>query len=945
MSLALGSVVLGLLNGLTIGLLAVGLVLTYKSNRFLNLAHAQLGTLSALLLAKFVVDWGWSWWVAFPACVAVGVLTGVAVDRLFVQPLRRRTGSPVALLLLTIGVSQLLLGLTFIPALGPNPDSGALYPEPFASDVRVGDVTLTGSSLATLVLVPTLALGLAAFLRFSTLGRQVRAAANNPDAARLCGIPVDRLSLLIWGLAGGFSAVSAILAAPSQLSFSAAQLGPYLLMLTLGAAACGAFVSMPLALAGGVGLGVLGQLVAAQTSDASKATLVLFVATLAIVLLRGQALSRVFGSSNQSVAELAPLRVPPVLASSFLVRREGLLLGGASLLVAVTLPRLGYFDTRGHQFLLTLVLVYAILSVSLTILLGWAGQVSLGHFAVVGIAAYLTSRLAGHGWSLPALLLVAGVIGAATTALIGLPALRVRGLALAVTTLGFAVVTPDWLLRQSWLGGRNPFGQTIPAVSLPAGLPRPDSQLSVYYLALLVLVVVLLLGGALRRSAIGRVIIAVRDNEPASASFGMTPVTAKLTAMAVSGAFAGWAGVLWADAWRVASPTQFGAHLSIALLAAPVIGGLGSLRGAVAGAVVVYMSTFFLGPVAGFVFGDFGQQIGFQLFLAGAGLIWTLQKLPNGLAGLAQGAWQRYLDRRAALVAQQQEEHDPATALVTEGLVVRFGGVLALDAPSVSVKAGEIVGLIGSNGAGKTTLINVVSGTLSPAAGSVRLFGREVVDLPQDLRASYGLARSFQDATLFGGLTVLETIQVALTRGHRVGTLSAMLGLPWARDAERLSRQTAQEVLERFGLGPWAATKTSQLSTGTRRICDLAAQVATGSKLLLLDEPTGGVAQREAEEFGPLLRRVRDELDCAVLLVEHDMPLLMSVCERVYVMEAGRVIASGSPREVRENPLVVASYLGTDSVAVERSGGGRKAVRARPARKKTPVPVTTRSTT
>jgi ABC-type branched-subunit amino acid transport system ATPase component len=251
---------------------------------------------------------------------------------------------------------------------------------------------------------------------------------------------------------------------------------------------------------------------------------------------------------------------------------------------------------------------------------------------------------------------------------------------------------------------------------------------------------------------------------------------------------------------------------------------------------------------------------------------------------------------------------------------IRFGGVVALDGPEIEVRAGEIVGLIGPNGAGKTTLMNVISGVITPEAGSARLFGNEVVDLPADMRASYGVARSFQDASLFAGLTVTETIQVAMARGHKVGVASAMLGAPWVRELERQSRYQASQIVTRFGLAPWANALTSELSTGTRRICDLAAQVATRPKLILLDEPTAGVAQRDAEAFGPLLKQLRDELDCSVLIIEHDMPLLMGLCDWVYAMDSGRLIAAGTPTDIRQDPAVMSSYLGAMDVAIKRSG-------------------------
>jgi ABC-type branched-subunit amino acid transport system ATPase component len=254
---------------------------------------------------------------------------------------------------------------------------------------------------------------------------------------------------------------------------------------------------------------------------------------------------------------------------------------------------------------------------------------------------------------------------------------------------------------------------------------------------------------------------------------------------------------------------------------------------------------------------------------------------------------------------------------------VRFGGVVAVDGASIEVRPGEIVGLIGTNGAGKTTLINTISGVIRPQSGSVRVYGHEVVDLPADLRAAYGLARSFQDATLFAGLSVRETVQVALGQRHKVGIVPALLAAPWVRASEKSTRREADEILERFGLAAWADIRTSELSTGTRRICDLAAQVAAGPRLLLLDEPTAGVAQREAEAFGPLLRRIRDELDCAVLIVEHDMPLLMGLCDRIYALETGGVIAEGTPDEIRNDGRVVASYLGTVDAAITRSNGTR----------------------
>jgi ABC-type branched-subunit amino acid transport system ATPase component/branched-subunit amino acid ABC-type transport system permease component len=954
--MSVGTLVLGLLNGLTIGLLAVGLVLVYKSNRFLNLAQGQMGTLSALLLAKWVLDWGWGWWAAFLAAIAVGVTTGFVIERFLVAPVRRRSKSPIRLLLVSLAASQVLLALTYFPALNPDAGRSSVYPQPFQSHLQVGGVLLTGMWILTAVLVPLLVIGLALFMRYSVLGKQIRAAANNPDAARLCGISVSRVSVISWALAGGLSAIAAVLVAPTEANFNVAALGPYLLMVTLGAAALGAFVSLPAALGGGVVLGLISQIVGATTSNGTDGELAVFAAVMLIVFVRGRAIGQAFTVAGAAVEDRPLLRIPRGLVSSRLVRYQWAGLATVGLALAAIWPQLPYFHTSANEFTLSLILIYAVVGVGLTILLGWGGQVSLGQFALVGFGAYLTARWVGHGWSLPALLLVVGATCALVLVIVGLPALRVPGLTLAVTTLGFAVISDDFLFHQSFFGSSQPFGETLQPPPWGPQLGTPHSALAVYYLALVVLICALGAGAALRRSVPGRSIVAVRDNERASSAFGLNPASVKLATLAVSGFFAGTAGVLWADAWKTVAPTQFPADLSLGIIAIPVIGGLGSLGGAAVAAALIYGLAFFVGPSVSGVFGNFGQSLAFSLLLAGVGQLLVLLQMPSGLAGVGQAMWQRVLDRRARRAAADadvpgsepatgatplpavarrpdvaapepvDDDREPAVVLEVTGVHVHFGGVVALNQPDICVRAGETVGLIGTNGAGKTTLLNVISGVLQPDRGSVKVFDQEVADLAPDFRAAYGVARSFQDATLFPGLTVTETIQVALGRRNRVGMVSAMLAAPWVRITERQVRREARQLAERFGLGPWADTQTSQLSTGTRRICDLAAQVATRPKLLLLDEPTAGVAQREAEAFGPLVSDIRDELDCAILIVEHDMPLLMSLCDRMYALEAGAVIAEGTPEEIRHDPRVVASYLGTDEAAISRSGARSGAV-------------------
>jgi ABC-type branched-subunit amino acid transport system ATPase component len=260
--------------------------------------------------------------------------------------------------------------------------------------------------------------------------------------------------------------------------------------------------------------------------------------------------------------------------------------------------------------------------------------------------------------------------------------------------------------------------------------------------------------------------------------------------------------------------------------------------------------------------------------------------------------------------------HD--VVLRTSGVSVSFGGIEANRDVSIQVRRGEIVGLIGTNGAGKTTLMNAIGGFV-PAMGRVELLGEDVSNAQPAARARLGLGRTFQAATLFPELTVRESVEVALEARGRTSLVATMLFMPRARTRERAKRRDAAELIDFLGLGRYAERRIVELSTGTRRIVELAGLLALDARLLCLDEPTAGIAQRESEAMAPLLVQVRRELDAAMLIIEHDMPLIMGMSDRVYCLEAGRVIAEGDPHTVRNDPAVIASYLGTDERTIERS--------------------------
>jgi branched-chain amino acid transport system ATP-binding protein len=262
-------------------------------------------------------------------------------------------------------------------------------------------------------------------------------------------------------------------------------------------------------------------------------------------------------------------------------------------------------------------------------------------------------------------------------------------------------------------------------------------------------------------------------------------------------------------------------------------------------------------------------------------------------------------------------------ALEARGVGISFGGVRALDSVDITVGPREIVGLIGPNGAGKTTFFDCVSG-LVPGEGTVLVAGRDVSRLAAHDRARAGLGRSFQDARLFASMSVLDVLTVAAERhqSRSPGVVRTLLGFTGL--AEQKARKQAADVVDAFGLGSHRDKLVGELSTGTRRVVDLAGIVVQRPSVVLLDEPSSGLAQREAEALVPLLQKVRADLDCALVVIEHDMPLLLGISERVYALETGRVIAEGSPQEVVRHPEVVRSYLGDDPAAIARSGATKR---------------------
>jgi ABC-type branched-subunit amino acid transport system ATPase component/ABC-type branched-subunit amino acid transport system permease subunit len=624
--------------------------------------------------------------------------------------------------------------------------------------------------------------------------------------------------------------------------------------------------------------------------------------------------------------------VPDALRRLPAVRLLGPALGLAGLALLVSLPA---FTSNSLSVSFTGIIGFAIVGLSIGVLTGLGGQLTLGQFAVAAIGAVVSFRFSSRFGDFPLALLLAGLTAAAVSVLVGLPALRIRGLMLTVTTLGFALATPAWLLAQPWMlgSGREPGRPVVFGHAL-------DSGHSYYYFALVLFLITFLLARNVRRSGFGRLLVAVRDNEDAARAFSVRASVVKLQGYLVAGFIAGIGGAAYGHALATMGPSTFPTSASLTVVVLTVLGGVGVLAGPVLGAVwLLGLPLLNIGNI-----GLAATDLGALLLILGrpGGLVQLVEPLrdrlvralaraqgidpephyageeedPAGVPMLVEsGRAERAPDGRTPV---RRGQDDPAAAPLLEArdLRKRFGGITAVADVSFRVRRGETLGLIGPNGAGKTTTFELLGGFTRPDAGTVRLDGRDVTRLAPESRAHLGLIRSFQDAALFPTMTVTEVVMLALERSAPTRFLPSTLGM---RRSERRKEPRARELVARLGLERYRDKQVQELSTGTRRITEIACLVALDPVCLLLDEPSSGIAQRETEALGRLLRDLRDELGLTLVVIEHDMPLIMGIADRIVAMDSGRVIAEGMPDEVGSDPLVVEAYLGGPLPSVIRA--------------------------
>lgn len=927
----------GLISGLLTGLLALSMVLVYRSTRVINFAVGNIGLIAATLLPLVVLDYGFPYWVGLFVCILAGTLFATVVELVVIR--RLFTAPRVIVLVATVGIAQLAAG---IASAYPDLDaSGSQYPMPIPTVFDdVAGLRVTGTQLAVLIAVTVLVGGLMWILVRTTFGRSVEAAADNPSLARLSSVSPKLISTFVWTAAGLVSTVAMILLSTLGGAVGGLDnLGPVTLSRAMIAFVLAGMRSYPRAVLAGAVLGI-GEAILRFNFIRMPGLFDLVGFVLVLVVIYFQSRSRedddVFAFAPkvrprpERVREIAWLRHAPKIGLALVV------------LVVVALPVVTTLPSR--QLVFASVVCFAICAMSLSVITGWAGQLSLAQMTFAGFGALfsaaLTRGLEMDVWvldftapPLPFLVAIplAALFVAGMAVVIGLGALRVRGLRLAVTTFVFAVAAQQYIYRVPMFSDGNSSSVTFRRGSL-FGVSL-ESHRTYYYLCVVVLLVTFVVVSRLRRSGVGRCTIAARDNPDAAAAYTVSPTRTKLFAFAAAGGIAAVGGALLAGLLEsVPFRSQyFLSSDSLQLVGMVVIGGIAARVGPIIGAVwVVGLPALF--PDNELV----------PLFTSSIGLLIVVLYFPGGMAQIGymiRSAVDEWAVARlsppspattdsvdvASLTRLRPVAHDRSEpdvdALCVRDVEVSFGGNAAVSDASLRVGRSEIVGLIGTNGAGKTTLLNAIGGYV-PASGAVEVFGRDVSSLSITARAELGLGRTFQAALLFPELTVRETIQVALEARGRTPYVTTAIGWPSATRLERTSRAEADELISFLGLGRYADFFIADLSTGTRRIVELANLLALDARVLCLDEPTAGLAQRETERFGPLLVAIRREMSASMIIIEHDMPLILSMSDRVYCLELGTVIAEGAPAAIRNDPAVIRSYLGTDSRAIDRSDAG-----------------------
>jgi ABC-type branched-subunit amino acid transport system ATPase component/branched-subunit amino acid ABC-type transport system permease component len=891
----------GLLTGTIYGLAATGLVLTYKTSGIFNFGYGAILTAGALLYYRLTVTYGWDWKPAFFVSVFVaGPVFGLMMEFIARRLSRQRTEWKIVG---TVGIMVLIPALCLV--LYPESTNGLQVERflPFNDrqkyKVTILDVNVFGDQILVAAIAVLSVAGLYVLFRFTRLGAQMRAAVDDPDLLDLTGTSPSRVRRIAWIIGCTFACLSGVLILPSV------GLQPYTLTFlatyAFGAAALGAFTSIPITFLGGLAIGVAADLSGYIIGDRGWESLNGLPEALPFLILFVALL--VLPSSKLSPRSDSEAR-PPLRYHGPIELRLGVAV--ILLVLLAVVPML--FETKISYFVFGL--CQAILILSLGLLVKTSGQISLCHatFAAIGGVAFSQFHVeAGLPWWIA--FACAALVCVPVGAIVALPAIRLHGVYLALATFGFGILVQRLFFPQSWMFFTFAGSRAVPR---PFGITSMEGY---YYFVLAVLVIVSVLVASISEARIGRLLRGMSDAPTAMSTLGLSTNVTKMIVFCVSAALAGVAGILYGGAYsNIDSGTPvYSTFNSLVLVAILALAPFREPWYAVFAGVTAVIPGFFTGDSVTYwlsaIFGFFAILVAIQ-----GGQPPMSPKLAAALDRIGSGRRARVAEHPVPAVLDGQLAAD-GSGLEVGALTVSFGGLRAIDSASFEAPIGRITGLIGPNGAGKTTAFNAISGINRNISGAIVFDGKNILGEAPPSRGRMGLGRTFQKVELGDSLTVFDNVQLGAECGQAG---SRVVGQMVAPSRERLSSlAAAHDAMSLCGISHLAGIQAGALSTGQRRLVELARCLAGRFDLLLLDEPSSGLDHDETERFGEILQHVVAERGCGILLVEHDMSLVMKICAYIYVLDFGHMIFEGTPGEVARSDIVRAAYLGTEAEGLE----------------------------
>ncbi|WP_428116753.1 ABC transporter permease subunit [Candidatus Poriferisodalis sp.] len=940
--------IVGLGFGSIYAALSMGVVITYRGTGIINFATGAMAMWGAyvfdelsdtgdLVLPVVIVRHrvslgGGSGTVPFATAIVLAVLScslvGLMVHFLVFRPLRR---APIlARVVASVGVLLVIQALIVMHFTSSARVVSPILP---SEPVSFAGISFSRDRLWLTAVVLVTAVAVWAWFRFTRLGLATRASAENERAISLARYSPQVLAGSTWVLSGTVIGFLIILTSPIV------TLNPltYVLAIVpaLAAAVIGRLSSIGVTVTAALGLGVFQSIIVYQTTNPWWPDWA--ITGLSHALPFGVIVIALFGlgESLPTRGAVEPDALPEVIRPKMRPAVIAAVVLATGVLTVVTQGsyRLGVITS----------MIMTIVMLSLVVLTGLVGQISLAQAAIAGAAGFALSKLGDSmGIPFPISPLLAALLATVFGVLVGIPALRIRGAQLAVVTLSGAVALEEFVFRNPSITGMfgNPISDpTLFGMNLGVREGRNLARVEFGILVLIVVTVCAIAVGNLARSATGRRFLAVRSNERAGASVGISVAKTKLLAFGIASFLAGVGGSFIGYSRGQLSAESFAVLIGLSFLALAYLCGITSVAGAIIAGAFAPLGI-------GYVVADRAASLGrWYQFLAGTGLVLTAIFFPEGVAGAYRANLAKLRAMRAArrAVAAAREgsrstaelpdagtgsgespvpaglaieerpvrrpSFDTAPAVLNvESLSVRFGGLRAVDAVSLRLREGEIVGLIGPNGAGKTTIIDALTGFV-PSRGRITFVDRELASEAPHHRAQLGLTRTWQSVELFGDLSVRENVQVADERASIRSVLADMVVPSRPSDLSRVDA-----ALALVGLTDDAEVRPHNLSLGRQKLVGVARALACSPRVVLADEPAAGLTNAESRALG---RRLTDVASggVSILLIDHDMGLVLEVCDYIYVLDFGQIIAQGTPAEIRVNEAVVDAYLGSGSPA------------------------------